>query len=131
MPNSIIRIGHFLISRTCVRGFLGLPMYDCCKNFFYFIELEGVRRIRTYKRKPKKPKIYVNPITQAMDYKRMMKEENLSQIELARELGISRVRVTQYLYLLKLPKTQWDHIMLNGKKKKITERSLRKNLSSG
>ena len=63
-------------------------MYDCCKNFFYDFELEGVRRIRQYKRKPRKPKIYVNPIAQAMDYKRMMKEGNLTQIELARELGI-------------------------------------------
>jgi len=71
-----------------------LPMYGCCKNFFYDFELEGVRRIRQYKRKPRKPKIYVNPVTQAMDYKRMMKEGNLTQIELARDLGISRVRVT-------------------------------------
>ena len=46
-------------------------------------------------------------------------------IELARELGISRVRVTQYLNLLKQPKTQLDYIMKNGEKEKITERSLR------
>ena len=59
-------------------------------------------------------------------YKHMMKEENLSQIELSRKLGISRVRVTQYLNLLKLPKAQLDHIMLNGKEEKITERKLRK-----
>ena len=55
----------------------------------------------------------------------MMKEENLSQIELSRKLGISRVRVTQYLNLLKLPKMQLDHIMQNGEKEKITKRSLR------
>ena len=55
----------------------------------------------------------------------MMKEGNLAQIELARELGISRVRVTQYLNLLRLPKTQLDYIMRNGKEEKIMERSLR------
>lgn len=55
----------------------------------------------------------------------MMKEGNLSQIELARELGISRVRVTQYLNLLRLPKAQLDYIMQNGKEEKITERRLR------
>ena len=102
-----------------------LPVYDCCKNLFYDFELEGVRRIRQYKRKPRKQKIYVNPIAQAMDYRRMMKEGNLTQIELARELGISRVRVTQYLNLLKLPKAQLDHIMQNRKKEKITESQLR------
>ncbi len=102
-----------------------LPVLDCCKNFSYSFELEGVRRIRQYKRKPRKQKIYVNPITQAIDYKRMMKEGNMSQIELARELGISRVRVTQYLNLLRLPKAQLDYIMQNGKEEKITERSLR------
>ncbi|MCK5591278.1 MAG: helix-turn-helix domain-containing protein [Candidatus Pacebacteria bacterium] len=55
----------------------------------------------------------------------MMKEGKLTQIELARELGISRVRVTQYLNLLKLPKVQLDYIMKNGEKEKITERQLR------
>jgi predicted XRE-type DNA-binding protein len=98
---------------------------DCCGNFFYSFELQGVRRIRKHKTKPRKPKIYVNPITQAMDYKHMMKQENLSQIELARKLGISRVRVTQYIKLLRLSKAQLDYIMQNGKEEKITERKLR------
>ncbi|MCK5015355.1 MAG: helix-turn-helix domain-containing protein [Candidatus Omnitrophica bacterium] len=103
-------------------------MYDCCKNFFYSFELERVKKISKRKlARQKRKESYVNPITQAMDYKRMMKEENLSQIELARELGISRVRVTQYLNLLKLPKARLDHIMRNGEKQKITERSLRDN----
>ena len=70
--------------------------------------------------------MYVNPVTQALDYKRMMQEQNLTQIELARKLGISRVRVTQYLNLLRLPKEQLDYIMQNGKEEKITERKLRK-----
>ena len=59
----------------------------------------------------------------------MMKEGNLTQIELARKLGISRVRVTQYLNLLRLPKEQLDYITQNGKEEKITERKLRKSIA--
>lgn len=106
-----------------------LPIPDSCGKFIYDFVLEGIRRIRTYKRKPRKPKIYVNPVAQALDYKRMMKEQNLTQIELARKLGISRVRVTQYLNLLRLPKEQLDYIMQNGKEEKITERKLRKSIA--
>lgn len=102
-----------------------LPETDCCKNFTYDFILEGVRRNRKHKTKPRKLKVYVNPVTQALDYKRIMTEQNLTQIELARKLGISRVRVTQYLNLLKLPKAQLDYIMQNGKEEKITERKLR------
>jgi len=91
--------------------------------------LEGVRRNRPYPRKPRKPTVYVNPVTQALDYKRMMKEGNLTKIELARKLGISRVRVTQYLNLLSLPKEQLDYITQNGKEEKITERKLRKSIA--
>lgn len=60
----------------------------------------------------------------------MMKEQNLTQIELARKLGISRVRVTQYLNLLRLPKEQLEYITQNGKEEKITERKLRKGVAS-
>lgn len=55
----------------------------------------------------------------------MMQKQSLTQIELARKLGIPRVRVTQYLNLLRLPKEQLDYIMQNGKEEKITERKLR------
>lgn len=56
----------------------------------------------------------------------MMKQENLSRIELARKLGIPMARVTQYLNLLRLPKAQLDYIMQNGKEQKITEREWRR-----
>ena len=55
-----------------------------------------------------------------------MKEEGLTQGQLAERLDISRVRVTQILNLLKLPIEQQNHILEHGKEKLITERSLRK-----
>jgi len=58
-----------------------------------------------------------------------MSESGLSQTQLAKQLGISRVRVTQVLNLLKLPKEKQDYILKNGKDKLITERTLRMNLN--
>jgi len=69
---------------------------------------------------------YKNPIEKAMEYARMMQEEKLSQNSLAKKLGISRVRVTQILNLLKLPQEQQAYIIENGKEQQIMERQLRK-----
>jgi len=68
---------------------------------------------------------YKNPIKKAMEYKRIMKDENLTQSLLSKKLGISRVRINQYLSLLKLPQSKIKHILKNGEKELITERSLR------
>ncbi|MFH1327557.1 MAG: helix-turn-helix domain-containing protein [Candidatus Bathyarchaeota archaeon] len=73
---------------------------------------------------------YNNPILHARELQRRMKEEGLSQNKLAKKLGISRVRVTQILNLLKLPEKQQNYILRNGKEKMITERSLRRKLSN-
>jgi len=68
---------------------------------------------------------YVNPIEKALEFQRMMKEENLNQNQLARKLKISRVRVCQLLSLIKLPEDQQKYVLEYGKSKMITERSLR------
>jgi ParB/RepB/Spo0J family partition protein len=68
---------------------------------------------------------YVNPLTKALEYERMLKDENISKSQLAKKLGISRVRVTQILNLLKLPKKNQERILKNGKDEMITERKLR------
>ena len=73
---------------------------------------------------------YNNPILHAQELQHIMKEEGLSQNKLAKKLGISRVRVTQILNLLKMPKEQQDYILKNGKEKMITESSLRRKLST-
>jgi len=77
-------------------------------------------------RRQKRRILYVNPLTTALGFKRMMREENLTQSQLARKLGTSRVRVTQFLNLLTLPIEQQNYILEHGKEKFITERSLRK-----
>lgn len=68
---------------------------------------------------------YKNPIEKALEFQRMMQEENLNQNQLARKLKISRVRVCQLLSLLKLPEDQQKYVLEYGKKEMITERGLR------
>jgi DNA-binding transcriptional regulator LsrR (DeoR family) len=59
-----------------------------------------------------------------------MSAEDLNQSQLATKLGISRVRVNQYLALLKLPQDEIEYILENGKDEIITERTLRKTIIS-
>lgn len=104
-------------------------MQHCCKNFSYQFELERVKRISRRKlKRQKRLESYVNPIIRALEYKQLMKEEELNQSQLAEKLGISRVRITQILSLLKLPKKKQDYILKQGKEKMITERKLRKGI---
>lgn len=51
---------------------------------------------------PRSKKTFRNPIIQAKEMKLGMELINLSRAELARELGISRAGVAQFLSLLKL-----------------------------
>lgn len=68
---------------------------------------------------------YINPVALAKKYQKMIQAENLTQTQLATKLGISRVRITQYLNLLKLPKPKQEFVLRYGDEKLITERSLR------
>jgi ParB/RepB/Spo0J family partition protein len=77
-------------------------------------------------RRQKRRDLYVNPLTKAYEYKKMIERKNLTQSQLAKELGVSRVRVTQMLNLLTLPIEQQNYILEHGKEKFITERSLRR-----
>jgi DNA-binding transcriptional regulator LsrR (DeoR family) len=52
-----------------------------------------------------------------LEFAKIMKEEGLNQWQLARKLGISRVRITQILNLLKLPQEQQDYVLEHGKKR--------------
>ena len=60
----------------------------------------------------------------------MLKKEGLTQAQLAQMVRVSRVRITQFLNLLKLPKEKQNYILKHGKEKWITERTLRKGLIS-
>lgn len=105
-------------------------MQDSCKNFLYSFELQRDRIISKRKLQHQNHiNSYVNPIKQAKAYQEVMQEENLNQNQLAKKLGISRVRVNQVLNLLKLPEDQQKYVLEHGKKEMITERQLRKGLS--
>ena len=71
----------------------------------------------------KELKPYQNPFDLAILYKKTMKEQNLNQSQLAGQLGISRVRITQYLNLLKLDPLIIEQVMQNNRQ--VTERQLR------
>jgi ParB-like chromosome segregation protein Spo0J len=93
----------------------------CCKNFSYYFDLQRV--IRQNKRKvarQKRQESYVNPINKALEFARIMKAENLNRSQLARKMGISKVRVCQILKVLELPEDKVEYILRNGKKEIIT-----------
>ena len=76
----------------------------------------------------KQEKLYRNPVFQAEEWRNRMGERGLSRVELARELGVTRARVTQLLNVLKLP----DEVLQKEKAKGdpmsgrlVTERKLR------
>lgn len=103
-----------------------LPEADCRKNFTYDFELERVKKIsKRAIQHQKHLDSYVNPILKAREYETILKEQGLTQNQLAEKLGISRVRVTQILNPLKLPQEQQNYIIENGKQRQITERQLR------
>ena len=105
-----------------------LPIVASRANFSYQFEFQKVKRISKRKlARQKRQESYVNPIKQALKYQRMILEEKLNQSQLANKLGISRVRVNQYLALLKLPKDHQQYILEYGKEQMITERSIRQN----
>ena len=55
-----------------------------------------------------------------------MELNNLTRADLARKLGISRARVTQFLNLLRLPKELKDEMGDNWGRRLVTERMLRR-----
>ena len=70
-----------------------------------------------------------NPLEKAMEFERIMKDDNLTQSALTQKLRISRVRVSQILNLPKLPQEKIDYILEKRKKEMITERQLRSKLN--
>ena len=105
-------------------------MQHGCKNFSYSFELQQDRIISKRKLQHQNHiNSYVNPLTKALEYERILKDKNISKSQLAKKLGISRVRVTQILSLLKIPKKKQDYVLKHGKDEMITERKLRKVLA--
>jgi len=71
---------------------------------------------------------YRNPVIYAMELRDLMLAEGINRAELARSLGVSRARVTQWLDLLELPECVLRQARVKGdhwEHRLITERELR------
>lgn len=90
---------------------------------------DQARRIR-----PKPPKTYRNPIFRAKEYARMIESgQAKNESDLARKVGISRVRIWQYTSLLGLNATLIEALESLGDpmpKRLVTERQLRQMLKN-
>jgi len=104
-----------------------LPVISSGGNFSYHFVFQKVTRISKRKMaRQNRQNSYVNPVTLAREYQQIMQEEGLTQSQLAAKLGVSRVRVNQYIALLKLPEERQAEILKYSKKRIITERELRR-----
>ncbi len=77
---------------------------------------------------PKPRKTCRNPVIYAMELRDRMEVEGISRAELARKLGVSRARVTQWLDLLELPEEVIREALVKGdywNHRHVTERALR------
>ncbi len=79
--------------------------------------------------KPKPVKTYRNPVIHAMELRDRMVAEGINRAELARRIGVSRARVTQWLNLLELPEDALHEVEEQGDNRSrqvVTERMLRR-----
>lgn len=73
-------------------------------------------------------RLFRNPVIYAMELRDLMAAEGINRAELARRLGVSRARVTQWLALLKLSKEELEEIAALGDHwdcRVMTERGMR------
>ena len=93
-------------------------------------EFDYVFQASRYQRRRIKPtRAYRNPLVLARDWDKMLRSgECASQTALARKVGVSRTRISQFLRLLKLPQQIQQSVIRMGDplpSRKITERKLR------
>ena len=101
-------------------------MRDAQRTFFWYDTSIKPTKARQVK------KTFRNPIIQAREMQLEMEYHNLTRAQLARELNISRARVTQMLNLLKLPdELIWEVEEMGDhwERRLVTERMLRQNKS--
>jgi len=103
----------------------GSPDCSIDRTFIYQFNIQPI-----IKKTSTTNKTYRNPIYLAREFKKILDSgEAKNQADLARNLGISRARVTQILNLLKLDKNITDNLERIGdpmERKVISERELRK-----
>ena len=103
------------------------PNVTIGRTFTMVFMLPEMTRPKSLKEKPLK--LYRNPVFVAEEWHKRMEEQGLTRAELARELGVSRARVSQMLNILKLPIVIQNRVKEYGdpmERKFITERKLRR-----
>jgi len=91
------------------QGKLRIPPIHCesptwWQEFDIYIEIRNRRKFISIGTPPEKPKrIYESPLREAMRCQRLLNDPYIrSQLDIARELGITKARVSQVMALLKL-----------------------------
>ncbi len=59
-------------------------------------------------------RLYRNPVYLAEEWRKRMQIKGFSQTDLARDLGVSRARITKFMNILKLPKSRLDDLRTLG-----------------
>ena len=108
--------------------FVNSPDKSIGRTFRVVFDLPPARRgEKAAKRKPSRT--YRNPVFLAREWKKMLESgEYASQADLARDLGVSRVRVTQILRLLRLAPEVLENVTGLGDpliSPTVTERKIR------
>jgi ParB-like chromosome segregation protein Spo0J len=79
-------------------------------------------------------KVFRNPLLYARELRDRMARERINRAELARRLGMSRARITQWLDLLELPERvlrEAEALGDNWDRQVVTERELRSSRRAG
>lgn len=100
------------------------------QEFDIYIEIRNRRKFIGIGTPPEKPqKSYESPLREALRYQRLLNDPFIhSQLDIARELGITRARISQVMALLKLaPEIQRELLALQDQKaiRFFSERRLR------
>jgi len=100
------------------------------QEFDIYIEIRNRRKFIGIGTPPEKPqKIYESPLRETMRHQRLFKDPFIkSQLDIAREFGITRARVSQIMALLKLaPEIQKELLSFKDQKaiRYFSERRLR------
>jgi len=112
---------------SAASSFFSSPNHPVGRTFHVVYYLPEPTRKAKETDKPKK--LYRNPVFVAEEWQKRMEEQGLTRAELARELGISKARVSQMLNILKLPEEVLVRVRDYGdpmEKRLVTERELRK-----
>jgi len=107
-----------------VSSWLSIALIHCesltfWQEFDIYIEIRNRRKFIGIGTPPGKPqKTYESPIREAMGYQRLLKDPFIkSQLDIAREFGITRARVSQIIARLKLaPEIQKELLSLKDQK---------------